>query len=80
MGVKMKFHVLFILSVAFRVFKAHDQTIKHVDFYHAGSFISTGSSDRTVKLWDMKQPTPVHKYEVGLDFFVYRLIIFDKNN
>lgn len=49
---------------AFRMLKAHEQTINYIDFFPSGDFIITGSGDRTVKLWDIKKQTPVHKYEV----------------
>jgi hypothetical protein len=44
------------LTAAPRVFPGHKASIEHIVYNHAGTFMATASTDKTVRLWNLKKP------------------------
>lgn len=65
------FFVLGIYNCA--VSSQHDAPVKTVNFVPALNCIMTGSWDRTVKFWDLRQPTPAAAFNLPGSFCFCRL-------
>eukprot|EP01132_Coremiostelium_polycephalum_P002070 gene2070-2556_t len=49
-----------------KVWKGHDGPINSIDFHSSGVLAATGSSDRTVKIWDLEKGYCTHNFTEGL--------------
>ncbi len=55
-------------SAPLHVFEAHENSVQSVAFTRHGSYIASGSADRTVKLWNLWSSGPIRTYRGHRDF------------
>ena len=66
-----------IFPIMMRSWKGHDGPISCADFHHSGDLLVTGSSDRTVKVWNLKGGYCTHNFRGHAS--VVSSVVFNKD-